>query len=158
VVNNFSPWNARPVSLPTLGFVSMFAATFALVGCGSDPLQGSWSGDLKLAKGKKLKVSGYSETKPTIKSTLQLNGDGSYSANIREVTYTGQWVKAGTKITLTPKTYMGVDLAQVTGAKAASSAATTTAIGKPMELEVSADEKTLTAKEEPGETSFTKAN
>ena len=128
-----------------------------ITGCASDPLAGNWIGDLQVAKGVKLETKGFSETKPTLKSKLTLKGDATYTATMREVAYTGTWAKTGTKVTLTPLTYMGVAKAQLVGTKQATSADTTSAIFKGYDLEIS-PEKTLVHTDGKGVTTFTKSD
>ncbi len=136
--------------------VVLVSSGLLISGCASDPLAGNWAGELKLAKGVVLQTKGFSETKPTLTSHLTVKGDGTYSANIREVMYTGTWAKTGTKVTLTPLTYMGVAKAELVGTKQATSAGTTSAIFKGYDLEVSS-EKTLVHTDGQGVTTFTKS-
>lgn len=97
----------------------------ALSGCSSSKWAGDWHGVRVLAKGKKMpQQKGYSETKPTMESSIYLNGNGSYTSKFEEVDYTGDWTEEGKTITLKPKTYMGMDRSNFPKTKEETSAST----------------------------------
>jgi len=84
--------------------------------------------------------------------------DGSYTAKIREVNYTGDWKEEGQKITLTPKTFMGMTEASMPPTKKDVGKGTMNTIFQPVVLEESADGKTLTHTDENGTDTYTKAD
>jgi len=128
-----------------------------LSGCASSKLAGNWSGSVKpSAEAQKSKGIGYSETKRSLKSSLTLNGDGSYTAKLQEVEYTGDWSQSGTKVTLKPKTYMGMSAENFPKTKKEVEGDALQTIFKAYDLEVSADEKSMTHTGAEGTTTFSK--
>ena len=129
----------------------------SLVGCSSSKWAGDYKGLLKEAAGKKpTKKIGYSETKPILTSTLTLGGDGSYIGKFREVEYTGEWKESGGKITLTPKTYMGMTQENFPKTKKDTDAGAVDSLFKPYDLDAGTDGKTLTHTDDAGTNTFTK--
>ena len=142
-------------SLLVLAIVSV--AAFSVAGCSSSKFAGEWKGLLKESATKpKKKAGGYSETKPILTSSMTLSGDGTYTAKFREVDYTGEWKDAGGKITLTPKTYMGMPKENFPKTKQDAGAGAVDSLYKPYELDESSDGKTLTHTDEAGTNTFTK--
>lgn len=127
-----------------------------LLACGSSPLAGNWSGVVKPTTGKSTaKASQYSETKQTLASSLYLNSDGSYKAKLQEVDYAGDWGQQGQTVTLTPKTYMGIDRANFPKTKTPTGSDTVNQLYKPYVLDLAADGKTMTHTDDHGTTIFT---
>jgi len=143
----------------TFGLAAAICAVAATSGCSSSKWAGNWNGLLKpAATNTNTKRIGYSETKPTLTSTLVLSGDGSYNAKIREVTYTGDWKEAGKKITLQPKTYMGMSEESMPKTKKAVGSGTMDSLFKPFVLDEGPDGKTLIHTDNRGTDTFTKAD
>jgi hypothetical protein len=145
--------------LPMLGLTVLLASAISDIGCSSSKWAGNWKGVLKPGSGKQKKSAArYDDTKPIMTSTLVLSGDGSYTAKIREVNYTGDWKEEGQKITLTPKTFMGMTEASMPPTKKDVGKGTMNTIFQPVVLEESADGKTLTHTDENGTDTYTKAD
>ncbi len=102
------------------------------------------------------KQHGYSETKPSLKSSLVLNGDGSYTAKFEEIDYAGTWAADGPKIVLKPKTYMGMERSTFPKPKVSTQTKTIDSLFQPYDLETTADGKTLTHKDDFGVVTFKK--
>ncbi len=132
----------------------------SIQGCSSSPYAGTWKGVVKAIAPKPTQGKGssqnaglsrFSETKASTESTLTLNGDGSYTAKMQEVDSGGKWKQAGTTLTLSPDSYMGMDKEHFPGGSAADG------VFKAYELTASEDAKTLTHTDQNGVTTYTKA-
>ena len=144
---------ARVSSFVRFGIAAtVLVANFA---CGSKPFVGHWDGALKLDKGKSIPMNKNSETKASLKSSLDINGDGTYTAKFQDVDYEGTWETKGTTLTLTPTKYMGLEKGQLPKTKSGDASAIG-GVFKPYVGEFSADGKTLTHNEELGTVTFTK--
>jgi hypothetical protein len=132
-------------------------AAIALMGCGSE-YAGNYIGEIKPSDPKKFFTMGKkSETKPITACSLQLNRDGTYSAKLLEIDYAGTWTQKGATITLTPKTYMGIERKDLGGRKQAVAGDALDKFFLPYELEVQKGSKTLTHTDKEGVTTFTKS-
>ena len=137
--------------------VGLSLLAFAVSGCAASKWSGDWHGTRVIPKGKKVsKTIGYSETKPSVASSVYLNGDGSYAAKLEEVSYTGDWKEEGQKIILSPKTYMGIERSNFPKTKTESSTQTIDHLYRPYELETSSDGKTLTHTDDFGVVTYQK--
>jgi len=141
-------------------WVTIIAAVtiaFSIVGCSGGKWAGDWHGIRVLAPGKKMpKSPGYGDSKPSMESSLYLNGDGSYTAKFSEINYTGDWKDEGQKITLTPKTYMGMDRSSFPKTKTETSSGTIDNLFRTFSLDESTDGKTLTHTDDLGTVTFHK--
>jgi hypothetical protein len=106
---------------------------------------------------KKMKVAGYSEGKKDSVSTIELSGNGSYTAKLEQVDYTGDWKAVGKTITLTPKTYMGMDQASFPATKKATGADVVSKIYAPYVLEISTDGSSMVHTDDLGVTTYKKS-
>ena len=150
-------WDAGTAYSIALRGLLVVVAVGAGFGCASSKFAGNWSGTLKeSAEAKKTKTIGYSETKRSLKNSLSLSGDGSYTAKFQEVDYTGDWKQSGSKITLTPTTFMGMTQDKFPKTKKEVGVASIETIFKPYELEVGSDEKSLSHSGPEGSITFTK--
>ena len=132
----------------------LFLSLCTLPGCGGG-LSGDWTGTVVPNKtGSSVIGKGYSETKPSLKCTLGLGGNGHYEAKMQEVSSGGSWHVDGSKLTLTPATYMGMTREQLSSGK--EKGIGLEGIFAPYVLTVSADQKTLVHADEQGVTTYTR--
>jgi hypothetical protein len=140
----------RLLGISLLGVLSLM-----LVACGANPLAGDWHGVVKLTAGKIVKQANkYSETKQSLTSNLHLNADGSYTAKLQDVDYTGDWAQSDQKVTLTPKTYMGMERSNFPATKTPTGGDAVARLYAPYNLDLSTDHKTLTHTDPLGTTTF----
>ncbi len=151
--------NARPIGVSLCVWMGVISLASILMGCSSSKWAGNYKGLLKEVAGKKpTKKIGFSETKPILTSTLTLSGDGSYIGKFREVEYSGDWKESSGKVTLTPKTYMGMTQENFPKTKKDTDAGAVDSLFKPYELEEGSDGKTLVHTDDAGTNTFTKAD
>lgn len=123
-----------------------------LVGCskgGGSNLVGKYKGEIKMPAAKKddpaAKMAESFAKAFANNLSLELKADNTFKMNVM-MELEGTWAQSGTVLTLTPKKMGGVDVAEAK--KVAGS--TSGGMDKPLLLEVGADGKTLTAKDEKG--------